>query len=230
MTTNEKADTPLPYLPAFPHPTSKEGRSTYACIFNLLFKPSPALGAAFEEQQRQMFGRALGLGEGYTAVHLRLGKLTGEEHPVSPLLYGDYTEDSLTQAGGGSCPAPPGPPRPAACMVLGLLAWARAAPQCASSERVCLQMHVRGARRRCQWLKHCSRADVEQPGCLPLPLRAQVIASLVAAREMAQAAVARISRANDTPIVLATDSHELRRFVQLGFLAGVVRRGGGEQQ
>jgi hypothetical protein len=107
VTTNEKADTPLPYLPAFPHPTSTEGRSTYACIFNLLFKPSPALRAAFEEQQRQMFGRALGPGEGYAAVHLRLGKLTGEEHPVSPLLYGDYTEDSLTQVGAGSCPAPP---------------------------------------------------------------------------------------------------------------------------
>jgi hypothetical protein len=96
VSTNEKADTPLPYLPPFPHPRAAEGRSTYACIFNLLFRPSPALQAAFDEQQQQMFGRALGPGEGYAAVHLRLGKLTGEEQPISALLYGDTFEDPLT--------------------------------------------------------------------------------------------------------------------------------------
>jgi hypothetical protein len=69
----------------------------------------------------------------------------------------------------------------------------------------------------------------QAPGACP-PLRAQVIASLVAAREMAQGAGPRRGRSNDTPIVLATDSHELRRFVQLGFLAGVVRRSAGGQQ
>lgn len=75
--TNEFAGTMLSYTRDVPPTYLPDSRHVYGCMFKMLFRASPALEAALEQQMVQLFCSPQGPPGGYVAMHLRLGGAVG---------------------------------------------------------------------------------------------------------------------------------------------------------